>query len=84
MIQALQASDGLCLAHLRLALEHVRDQSASDQLLLIHREKLENLRSELSEFIRKNDYQAMKEGFGREGDAWLRAVGMVVGKRTER
>lgn len=83
MIQALQASDGLCLHHLRLALEHVRDQSASEQLLLIHREKLESLRSELSEFIRKSDYQAVKEGFGREGDAWLRAVRMVVGKRRE-
>jgi hypothetical protein len=84
MLQALQASDGLCLPHLRLALEHVRDQSASDRLLHIHREKWANLSTELSEFIRKNDYQAMKEGFGREGDAWLRAVGMLVGKRRAR
>ena len=84
MIQALRSSDGLCLPHLRSALEHVRDQTASEQLIHIHREKLENLKTELSEFIRKNDYQASKEGFGAEGDAWLRAVGMIVGKRKER
>jgi len=81
MILALQASEGLCLPHLRLTLEHVRDASASEQLLNIQREKLEVLRTELAEFIRKNDYQAVKEGFGKEGDAWLRAMGMIVGKR---
>ncbi len=81
MMDALQASEGLCLPHLRLALEHVKDFSACEKLLTIHRPKLEGLRAELAEFIRKNDYQAMKEGFGKEGDAWLRAVSMFVGSR---
>jgi len=81
MNDALQASDGLCLPHLRLALEHVKDSSAGEKLLTIHRKKLENLRAELAEFIRKNDYQAIKEGFGKEGDAWLRAVSMIAGAR---
>ena len=84
MTNALQASEGLCLSHLRLALEHVRNLSACETLLTIHRTKLESLRAELDEFIRKNDYQAIKEGFGREGDAWLRAIGMIVGKRKEK
>jgi hypothetical protein len=83
MTDALQASEGLCLSHLRLALEHVKDISACEQLLNIHREKLENLRRELEEFIRKNDYQAIQEGFGKEGDAWLRALSMIVGRRKE-
>jgi hypothetical protein len=81
MRNALQASEGLCLPHLRLALERVKDLSACETLLSIHREKLESLRAELDEFIRKNDYQAIKEGFGQEGDAWLRAIGMIVGSR---
>lgn len=81
MISALQACDGLCLPHLRLALENGRDGSAAEQLLQIHRSKLEGLKAELEEFIRKNDYQAVEEGFGKEGDAWLRAIAMVVGRR---
>ena len=84
MDNALQGSEGLCLPHLRLALERVKNLSAFERLLTIHREKLESLRSELEEFIRKNDYRVIKEGFGREGDAWLRAIGMITGSRKEK
>ena len=84
IVDALQASDGLCMPHLRLALEHVKNVSACEKLLAIHREKLESLKAELTEFIRKNDYQFMAEGFGKEGNAWLRAVGMIVGSRKEK
>lgn len=80
MVDALQASEGLCLPHLRLALGHMRDQSVCETLLTIQRSKLEALRAELDEFIRKNDYRYAGEGFGKEGDAWLRAIGMVVGR----
>ena len=82
--EALQASDGLCLPHLRLALGSATDDSGDETLLMIQRAKLERLKHELAEFIRKNDYQAIKEGFGNEGDAWLRAIAMVVGRRVER
>jgi len=84
MADALQESDGLCLPHLRLALELVRNVSACERLLAIHREKLQSLRAELTEFIRKNDYQFRAEGIGSEGDAWLRAVGLIVGGRNEK
>ena len=84
MVNALQAPDGLCLTHLRLAVEHVKDVSACEMLVAIHREKLENLKTELTEFIRKSDYRFMAEGFGKEGDAWLRAIGMMVGSRTSK
>ena len=83
MVKALESSDGLCLPHLRLALEHIRDVSACEALLHIHSQKLENLKSELEEFIRKNDYQFAAEGFGKEGDAWLRAISMVTGRRRQ-
>ena len=81
MVNALQASDGLCLPHLRLALEQVREVPLLETLLRIQREKLGGLRAELDEFIRKNDYQYAGEGFGKAGDAWLRAIGMLVGRR---
>ena len=84
MTDALESSDGLCLPHLRLALENIKDGSAHDTLIEIHREKLEGLRSELSEFIRKNEYQVVQESFGSEGNAWLRAISMITGSRKER
>jgi hypothetical protein len=80
MTDALHASDGLCLPHLRLALEHVRDVAVLEKLLTIQREKLENLRDELAEFIRKSDYQLIDQGFGAEGNAWLRAVNTIAGR----
>ena len=81
MEHALEASHGLCLPHLRQALEHVRDAGVSETLLHLHRSKLERLRSELGEFIHKNDYQRIEQGFGEERDAWLRAITMVAGNR---
>jgi len=83
MTDALQASDGLCVPHLQLILKYVKDVSVSKKLLGIHQEKLKNLSAELAEFIRKNDYQLIDQGFGKEGDAWLRAIGMITGNRKK-
>jgi len=82
MTSALQSSDRLCMPHLKKAFESVRDLEACNLLLLIHREKLENLRSELAEFIRKNDYRFKNEGFGAEGDSWRRAIGTIIGNHS--
>jgi hypothetical protein len=84
MTEALQASEGLCLPHLGLAVGYVKDVTVYEMLLTIHRTKLEGLKNELAEFIRKNDYQVIQEGFGSEGDAWLRAIRLMVGSRKER
>lgn len=78
-IAALKSSAGLCLPHLKKTFEMVRDPAAIDLLLNVHREKLESLRDELTEFIRKNDYRFKDEKFGTEGDAWQRAIAKVVG-----
>jgi hypothetical protein len=83
MTEALQASEGLCLPHLKRALGYLKDDTAYESLLAIHSAKLESLKNELAEFIRKNDYQAIKEGFGKEGNAWLRAMGLIAGRRRE-
>ena len=84
VVEALQASEGLCLQHLSVALEQVRDSAAGEQLLNIHRTKLERLKAELAEFIRKSDYRVIAEGFGSEGDAWLRAIRTMIGDRRGR
>ena len=81
LIQALQASEGLCIPHLKKAIEAVRDSATFDLLLSVNREKLEGLLAELAEYIRKNDYRFTDEGFGAEGDSWLRAVYKVTGDR---
>lgn len=83
MTGALQFSGGLCLPHLRLALEQVKDTSICETLLTIHRDQLESLKTELAEFIRKNDYQLIEGGFGKERDAWLRAISMLTGSRKK-
>ena len=84
MLDALHVSDGLCLPHLRLALKAVRDVASCEKLIAIHRKKLEALHADLAELIRKNDYRFMKEGLGKEGNSWLRAVAMVAGNTKER
>jgi hypothetical protein len=77
---ALEKSDGLCLPHLRAAFERSNPAQAA-RLLAILRPKLQSLRGELAEFIRKNDYRYVGEPIGDERDAWQRAVGLVVGKK---
>jgi hypothetical protein len=83
VLDTLQASHGLCLPHLRQTLEHARDTDLSETLLDLHRSKLERLRSQLDEFIRKNDYQLIEQGFGEERDAWLRAIAIITGSRKQ-
>jgi len=79
---SLRSSDGLCIPHLKKAFETIRDSETFNLLLLIHRKKLENLRNELTEFIRKNDYRFRDEGFGAEGNSWKRAVEKLTGNRV--
>lgn len=69
-----EKSEGLCLPHLRMAFEVVPDAQSFAILLAISRKQMEALDAELAEFIRKNDYRFRDEGFGREGDAWKRAL----------
>ena len=81
MAEAIRSSDGLCIPHLKKALESIRDQSTVELLLSVHRDKLESLHGELAEFIHKNDYRFKDEGFGAEGDSWRRAVHKLTGDR---
>lgn len=84
LVAALAGSAGLCLPHFRRALELTTDAAALNRLVDLQRRTLTQLRDELSEFIRKNDYRFRSEGFGPEGNSWRRAIGIVSGERSER
>ncbi len=79
MFNALSSSNGLCLPHLRQVFKQVKNEQDYDKLFSFARERLASIDSELSEFIRKNDYRFLPEGFGPEGNSWKRAVVMAVG-----
>lgn len=80
---ALDVSDGLCLPHLRSALQAVKDERSYEQLITMHVNKLETLHAELTELIRKNDYRFKDEGIGKEGTSWLRAIAMLAGNKRK-
>ena len=84
MLTAFTQSSGLCLPHLRQTCAQAQDGAALAKLLEVELEKLENLHSELAEFIRKNDYRFLKDGFGAEGTAWRRAAGLAVGGQSDK
>jgi hypothetical protein len=75
-LQKLQKSDGLCLPHLMMAIGQLSNRHKIQVLMDLQRMKMEILRAELAEFIRKNDYRFAGEGFGPERDSWKRAVKM--------
>jgi hypothetical protein len=81
MMHSIASSNGLCLPHLAEAFSKVRKWEEHDQLLSLALRKFSGLNDELAEFIRKNDYRYISESFNKEGDAWRRAVAMMVGNK---
>lgn len=79
LLAAYQASGGLCLPHFRQALNRVQDGAVYAALVEAQRAIGQRRLAELDEFIRKNDYRFRDEPWGRERDAWLRALNALVG-----
>ncbi len=79
LLAAYQASEGLCLPHFRQALARVRDGAVYAALVGAQRAAGQRRLAELDEFIRKNDYRFRDEPWGRERDAWRRALTALVG-----
>jgi DNA-directed RNA polymerase specialized sigma54-like protein len=77
--KAFEASSGLCLPHFRLALVNIHSSDQFNRLATLNRMKLQALRAELAEFIRKSDYRFSKEGFREEGNAYSRVMEIFVG-----
>jgi hypothetical protein len=78
-----EASEGLCLPHLRQALARVRKKAAYDALLSAQRVIWERLVDQLSESIRKSDYRHQDEAWGEEAGSWLRGIAALVGARPD-
>jgi hypothetical protein len=80
--QLFQRSNGLCLPHLREAIEYSSNQHSLRTLLDSQSEKITSLRQQLAEFIRKNDYRFRNEAFGEERDSYRRAIEMIAGIKS--
>lgn len=79
MKTAFDASPGLCVPHFHMSLDAIRNDGHRKHLVEVQLVKFEALVTDLEEFQRKNDYRFRDEGFGKEADAWLRAVRMLAG-----
>ena len=81
---------GLCFPHLATGLASARSEQQAERLLEIFGQGTDELRRELREFVRKQDYRFRDEGLTTgEASAWKRAVYRMVGappprKRPER
>ncbi len=78
--QAFTESFGLCLPHFRMLEARHPDHPNLPAVRRIELAKLEALRAELLEFVRRQDYHFNREPMGRERDSWLRSIEMLVGK----
>ena len=65
--------------HFSAASRAAKDPQALKMLIEIQGEINRGLLGELDEFIRKSDYRFVAEGFGSEGDSWLRAIERLSG-----
>jgi len=75
-----QNSFGLCLPHLLVLLKSCKDKKISAAARENESAKIKSIIEELKEFERKQDYRFSHEGFGKEGDAWIRAIEKFIGK----
>lgn len=82
IVHALTQSEGLCLPHIASLLQFDPSHRHLRAVLAAERACLERLHGDLKEFIRKQDYRYAHESYGREADAWQRAVACFVGGRS--
>ena len=80
MQKALGEGFGLCLPHLRLALERARDEKAFHLLRGSAEIAFARLLHDLDEMIRRHDYRFADEGLAEVGDAWVRAIAQIAGE----
>ncbi|MBN2303487.1 MAG: hypothetical protein JXQ72_03355 [Anaerolineae bacterium] len=77
-----RVSAGLCLPHLRQALERPGQQAAKAVLVAAQQDIWDRLRADLAEYIRKNDHRFnTTEEMGPEGDSPRRAIDGMSGMK---
>jgi len=74
-------STGLCMPHFRAALAAAQNEPVVRFLVEVQLETLTRLGGELSEYLRKHDYQFAHEPYGSEADAFIRATEILVGRK---
>lgn len=76
---------GICLPHLELGLRHARTEAQAARLVELYLRGEEELRADLTEFIRKQDYRFQSEGLtDAQATSWVRAVHRFVGEPLPR
>ena len=83
LLENFEHTAGLCVPHLRRAIELARSEKAVNSLLALTITKYRSLQAELTEFIRKNDYRFSDEKMEAEADSWLRALSALIGEETK-
>lgn len=78
-IEKYKKSSGLCIPHFIEILSNCRNKKDFEIMVQMQEDFLTELSNELKEIKRKNDYRFSKEPWGKEKDAWIRAVRMMVG-----
>ncbi|NDJ75625.1 MAG: hypothetical protein GYB65_05140 [Chloroflexi bacterium] len=76
---AFRETDGICLPHLRQALEMGGNPAGKAHLVSIQQDIWTQLQQHLAEFRRKRDYQYADEDMGEEGSSPRRAIEGTVG-----
>jgi hypothetical protein len=79
LLEALRASVGLCLPHLRRALRRAANPAAFEHLREAQLAAWARLTADLDEFIRKHDHRFTREAPGAEANSWAQAVDLVSG-----
>jgi len=77
---ALRESAGLCVPHLRDALQRAPDSQSFERVREAQLAAWRRLADELDEFIRKQDYRFTAEPSGAESDSWSRAISLISGE----
>ena len=79
LTQAFSASAGLCWPHVRRLAAWQPRHEHLPAVLKAQRTCLEELQHDLESFIRKLDHRFAGEPYGREADAWQRAIALYAG-----
>jgi len=78
-------SSGLCIPHFFQALELFNGKYVPQlkEIVKVQLERLDQLKDELREFFRKEDYRFSHEPKGKEQLAWLRAMKIFLGEHIQ-
>jgi hypothetical protein len=77
-----RTSDGVCLVHFRQMLRMMSDNDDAKSFVTLQSDIFKQLRTELLEFMRKNDFQHVDEDvMTLEATSWRRAISQLAGQR---